>query len=88
MSNGARTIFNRRNIASAAASAAVLVTPAAAMAATGDLAGAAIPVAFLLGVFLLALVSYFASAWALGERPKQTNAGRRSVAAPAASGAC
>jgi hypothetical protein len=88
MSNTTRAIFHRRNVASAAASAAALVTPAAAMAATGDLAGAAIPVAFLLGLFLLALASYLASARALVERPKQRNAGPRAVGAPAASGAC
>ena len=88
MSEITRRLVSRWNVAVATASGAALVTPAAAMAASGALSGAAIPVALLLGVFVLAVAWYFASARALVERPKQTNAGRRSVSAPAASGAC
>jgi hypothetical protein len=78
------TILNRRTVASAAA----VATPAALMAASGGLSGAAIPVAVLLGVVLLAFVWYLASAWALVEEPERTDVVRRGVAVPAATGAC
>ncbi len=78
------TILNRRTVASAAA----VATPAALMAASGALSGAAIPVALLLGVFLLAFVWYLASASALVEGPKRTHVVRRGAAMPAPSGAC
>jgi hypothetical protein len=88
MSEMTRRAFGRRNVATATASGAALVTPAAAMATGGELSGAAIPVALLLGVFLLAVAWYFASAGALVEPRKRTTVVRRTVASPAASGPC
>ena len=88
MSEITRRSSSRGSVAAATASGAALATPAAAMAASGALSVAAIPVAVLLGVFVLAVVWYVASAAALVEPRKRTTVVRRPAGAPAASGAC
>ncbi len=67
--------------------AAAFAAPGAVIAATGDLSGAALPVSLLLGLFLVALVGYLASARALVERPTRAKAVPR-ASATAAPGAC
>ncbi len=67
--------------------AAAFVAPGLVMAATGALTGAAVPIAFLLGVFLVAVVAYFASARELVEHPQQATGDKRATVT-AAAGAC
>ena len=67
--------------------AAAFVAPGLVMAATGALTGAAVPIGLLLGVFLVAVVAYFASARGLVERPQQATGAQRATTA-AAAGAC
>lgn len=67
--------------------AAAFVAPGLVMAATGGLTGAAVAIALLLGVFLVAVVAYFASARELVERPQQATGAQR-ARVTAAAGAC